>query len=169
VTPYVLKRFGVRVALFVLPAVVLIGSMGFLAVPVLALAGFMSVGDNALNYSINQSAKEALYTPTSQGAKYKAKAFIDMFVQRAAKVFSVGLNLSLPALVFGSVRWLSIPVIGIIAAWLAVIRFLGQQFEAQAAAQRTASEADGTAADGTADALPEASPPTPTGDAGTAK
>jgi hypothetical protein len=92
-----------------------------------------------------------------------------MFVQRAAKVFSVGLNLSLPALVFGSVRWLSIPVIGIIAAWLAVIRFLGQQFEAQAAAQRTASEADGTAADGTADALPEASPPTPTGDAGTAK
>ena len=99
VTPYVLNRYGVRVALFVLPAVVLMGSVGFLAVPVLALAGFMSVGDNALNYSINQSAKEALYTPTSQDEKYKAKAFIDMFVQRAAKVFSVGLNLSLPALV----------------------------------------------------------------------
>ncbi|NBB73568.1 MAG: hypothetical protein GVY35_07820 [Bacteroidetes bacterium] len=163
VTPYVLKRFGVRVALFVLPAVVLIGSMGFLAVPVLALAGFMSVGDNALNYSINQSAKEALYTPTSQDAKYKAKAFIDMFVQRAAKVFSVGLNLSLPALVFGSVRWLSIPVIGIIAAWLGVIRFLGQQFETRAAAQRTA-EGDGAAPDA-APALAEAEEPTDAGEA----
>lgn len=153
VTPYVLKRFGVRVALFVLPAVVLLGAMGFLAVPVLALAGFMSVGDNALNYSINQSAKEALYTPTSKDAKYKAKAFIDMFVQRAAKVFSVGLNLSLPALAFGSVRWLSIPVIGIIAAWIGVIRFLGRQFEAQASVHRRpggegAAEGTGKPSDG---------------------
>lgn len=145
VTPYVLNRYGVKVALFVLPAVVLIGSVGFLAVPVLALAGFMSVGDNALNYSINQSAKEALYTPTSQDEKYKAKAFIDMFVQRAAKVFSVGLNLSLPALVFGSVRWLSVPVVLVIGAWLAVIRFLGQQFEVRA-------EPTGIAGDGTTEA-----------------
>jgi len=155
VTPYVLKRFGVRVALFVLPAVVLVGSVGFLAVPVLALAGFMSVGDNALNYSINQSAKEALYTPTSQDEKYKAKAFIDMFVQRAAKVFSVGLNLSLPALVFGSVRWLSVPAIGIIAAWLGVIRFLGQQFETRAAEQR-AAEGDGVATEAADVALADA-------------
>mgnify|MGYP006424901155 CR=1 FL=1 len=149
VTPYVLNRYGVRVALFVLPAVVLMGSVGFLAVPILALAGFMSVGDNALNYSINQSAKEALYTPTSQDEKYKAKAFIDMFVQRAAKVFSVGLNLSLPALVFGSVRWLSVPALLVIGAWLGVVRFLGQQFETRAAEQRDAS-GDGVA-DGVAD------------------
>jgi len=135
------------VALFVLPAIVLIGSVGFLAMPVLALAGFMSVGDNALNYSINQSAKEALYTPTSQDAKYKAKAFIDMFVQRAAKVLSVGLNLSLPALVVGSVRWLSIPVLVVVGVWLGVIRFLGQQFEAQAEAQNTAPEAEEDAHD----------------------
>jgi len=147
VTPYVLNRFGVKVALFVLPAIVLIGSVGFLAMPVLALAGFMSVGDNALNYSINQSAKEALYTPTSQDAKYKAKAFIDMFVQRAAKVLSVGLNLSLPALVVGSVRWLSIPVLVVVGVWLGVIRFLGQQFEAQAEAQNTAPEAEEDAHD----------------------
>jgi AAA family ATP:ADP antiporter len=135
-TTFVLNRYGVRTALFVLPAVVLVGSAGFLALPTLALASALSVADNGLNYSIQQSAKEALYTPTSQDATYKAKAFIDMFVQRAAKVVAVGLNLLLPvALTFASVRWLSIPVVLVALGWLAVARHLGAAFTTRAAEQ----------------------------------
>lgn len=146
VTTYILNRHGVRIALFFLPVAVLLGSVGFLAVPLLAFAGFMRVSDNALNYSINQSAREALYTPTTRDVKYKAKAFIDMFVQRAAKVLSVGLNLGLTAVAFLDVRWLSIPVLLAVVAWLMIIQRLGRQYEAAAEGtldQEAASVPDG--------------------------
>src|SRR5690606_6134025 len=90
-TSLVMRRLGMSTALVVLPVSILGGALGFFVVPTLGLAAVMSTSDNALAYSINQSAKEALYVPLSRDAKYKAKAFIDMFVQRSAKVFAVGL------------------------------------------------------------------------------
>lgn len=128
-TSFVMKRYSVKAALLFLPFAILAGTMGFVILPTLAFVGFMSVSDNALNYSINQSAKEALYTPTTQDEKYKAKSFIDMFVQRAAKVASVGLNLGLTALVITDPRWLSLAVGVLLVAWIGVIRFLGTRYE----------------------------------------
>ncbi|PEN14950.1 hypothetical protein CRI94_01265 [Longibacter salinarum] len=128
-TSFVMKRFGLRVALLFLPIALFAGSFGFLFAPSLLLVGFLSASDNGLNYSINQSAREALYTPTSKDVKYKAKAFIDMFLQRAAKVFAVALNLGLDILVAGGIRWLSVPVLLLIGAWTYVIRYLGHEFE----------------------------------------
>jgi AAA family ATP:ADP antiporter len=141
VTTYVLRHFGVGVALMFLPVALLLGATGFLLLPSLALVSFMRVSDNALNYSINQSAKEALYTPTSQDAKYKAKAFIDMFVQRAAKVIAVGLNIGLTALVVSGVRWLSVGSILIIIAWIAVVQYLGEAFDDRTEAESALEEA----------------------------
>jgi len=97
------------------------------ALPTLLFVGFMSVSDDALNHSINQSAREA--TPTTQDEKYKAKLFIDMFAQRAAKVASVVLNLGLTALVTTDARWLSLAVGVLLVAWIAVIRFLGREYK----------------------------------------
>jgi AAA family ATP:ADP antiporter len=128
-TSFVMKRYSVKVALLFLPLAILGGTLGFVAVPTLLFVGFMSVSDNALNYSINQSAKEALYTPTTQDEKYKAKSFIDMFVQRAAKVAAVALNLGLTALVVTDVRWLSVAVGVLLVAWIATIRYLGTRYE----------------------------------------
>ena len=130
-TTYILRNLGVGAGLLFLPAVAMLGSVGFLVVPSLALASFMRVGDNALNYSVNQSAKEALYTPTSQDAKYKAKAFIDMFVQRFGKVVAVGLNLALSALTVIHVRWFSLASLLVIGSWILVVRYLGREFEAR--------------------------------------
>jgi AAA family ATP:ADP antiporter len=128
-TSFVMKRYSVKAALFFLPGAILVGTVGFVALPSLLFVGFMSVSDNALNYSINQSAKEALYTPTTQDEKYKAKSFIDMFVQRAGKVLAVVLNLGLTALVITDVRWLSVAVGALLVLWIAVIRFLGRRYE----------------------------------------
>lgn len=132
-TPYLMNRQGIGAALLVLPLVDLVLSGGFLVFPALGMAAALSIGDNALNYSINQSAKESLYTPTSRDAKYKAKAFIDMFVQRAAKVLAVGLNLAFAALVsIAAVRWLSVASIAVLIAWIAVVRFAGRRFKERA-------------------------------------
>ncbi len=130
-TSFVMKRYSVKAALLFLPLAILGGTVGFVLLPSLIFVGFMSVSDNALNYSINQSAKESLYTPTSQDVKYKAKSFIDMFIQRAGKVLAVALNLGLTALVITDVRWLSIAVGVLLVAWIAVIRFLGREYEAR--------------------------------------
>ncbi|MGE5568777.1 MAG: NTP/NDP exchange transporter [Rhodospirillales bacterium] len=120
-TGFVMQKFGLRAALLFLPVAAALGSFGFLAMPALAFAAAISVSDNALNYSINQSAKEALYTPTSADEKYKAKAFIDMFVQRMAKSGSVVFNLGLSAVAVTAVRWLSLVTLAIVAIWLIMI------------------------------------------------
>lgn len=131
ITVLVMKRFGVGTALLFLPIAILFGSLGFLIIPGLLFASIMSVSDNSLNYSIQQSAKEALYTPTSRDVKYKAKAFIDMFVQRGAKAVSVFLNIGL-AVTFGihNVHWLSLLVLVLIIVWVWLVRFTGKKFNA---------------------------------------
>ncbi len=135
-TSLVMRRFGVGVALLFLPMALLMGTVGFVLVPSLIFVTIMSASDNSLNYSINQSAKEALYTPTTQDEKYKAKSFIDMFVQRAAKVLAVVLNLVVAAYVgMGNVRWLSIAVFIILVFWILVVRYAGREFDMKAAEQ----------------------------------
>jgi AAA family ATP:ADP antiporter len=128
-TSYVMKRFGVGTALLFLPVAITFGAIGFLFAPILIFATTMSVSDNSLNYSINQSAKEALYTPTNRDIKYKAKAFIDMFVQRFAKVLAVVLNLAVAAWIgLENVQWLSIATLIIMVFWIMLVLYAGREF-----------------------------------------
>lgn len=139
-TPYMMNRRSVGAALLVLPVLDLVFSGGFLLLPALYMVLALSVVDNGLNYSINQSAKEALYTPTSRDEKYKGKAFIDMFGQRAAKVIAVGVNLAFAALVsIHQVRWLSVISILLVAGWILAARYAGAYFAERSEEQPAAS------------------------------
>lgn len=138
-TGFVLSRFGIKGALSALPVAIGLTSSGFLLFPLLGFAAAMSASDNALNYSIQQSAKEALYVPTSPEITYKAKAFIDMFVQRFAKTFSVLLNLAWVSLAAFGVRWLSLVTLATLGLWALQIRFVGKVYRQKVRA-RQASE-----------------------------
>jgi ATP:ADP antiporter, AAA family len=130
-TSWIMTRFGIMTALLVLPLATLAGSGAFMAVPVLWVGSLLNTVDNGFSYSINQSAKEALYVPTTQDEKYKAKAFIDMFVQRLAKAVAVAVSLGITVLFkdFASLRWLSVFTIGIIAIWIVAARYAGKCFQ----------------------------------------
>jgi AAA family ATP:ADP antiporter len=130
-TSFVMSRLGVGVALMVLPVAALAGSMGFLALPVLWMGSGLNTLDNGFSYSINQSAKEALYVPTTTDEKYKAKAFIDMFVQRFAKAVAVGVSLGITMVFreFSSLRYLSAFTLGIIVVWIFAVRYAGRRFK----------------------------------------
>ena len=130
VTGAVMSRLGIGTALLVLPATAFGASAAFLAAPTLLLGSLLNTADNALNYSINQSAKEALYTPTTPDEKYAAKAFIDMFGQRFAKTIGVGASLAMSQWFhdFASVRWLSLVAIAVIALWTVAARYAGTTF-----------------------------------------
>jgi AAA family ATP:ADP antiporter len=135
-TSWIMTRFGIMAALLVLPLVTLAGSAAFMAVPVLWVGSLLNTIDNGFSYSINQSAKEALYVPTTPDEKYKAKAFIDMFVQRFAKAIAVGVSLAITVMFkdFASLRWLSILTIVIIVIWMAAARYAGKRFQSLEAA-----------------------------------
>jgi AAA family ATP:ADP antiporter len=130
-TSWVMRRYGLGVALLFLPLAIGMGTVGYMAIGGLVYAAAMSVSDSALSYSIHQSAKEALYVAGRRQEKYKAKAFIDMFVQRAAKAVAVVLSLAL-TLTFtdaNSIRWLALPVALIVLVWLRAARYAGRVFD----------------------------------------
>jgi len=138
VTPLVLTRLGVGAGLLVLPAAALLAEGAFAAAPTLAAASSLSVVDNGLNYSIQQSSREALYVPASRAEKYQAKAVIDMVVQRAAKVVAIAVSLA-ATLAAGSVdglRWLALPVAAVLVVWIACAVFAGRRFRALAREDR---------------------------------
>jgi AAA family ATP:ADP antiporter len=80
------RYIGVRGALFILPCIALGGYSLLLALPLLGAVRFVKILENSTDYSIQNTARHALFLPTSREAKYKAKAAIDTFFWRAGDV-----------------------------------------------------------------------------------
>ncbi len=129
-TGFIMTRFGVGVALLVLPFTIALGSSAFLLFPALWVGSMLSTADNGFSYSINQSAKEALYVPTTQAEKYRAKAFIDMFVQRFAKAVAVLISLGITFAFqdIASIRYLCILTLVLLVVWVVAARYAGRKF-----------------------------------------
>jgi AAA family ATP:ADP antiporter len=87
----VFKYLGVRGAIFVLPAIALIGYSALAFFPVLALVRVTKLAENATDYSLQNTIRHALYLPTSREAKYKAKAAVDTFFVRTGDALQAGL------------------------------------------------------------------------------
>jgi AAA family ATP:ADP antiporter len=86
----VFKAIGPGGALFVGPAIALIGYSVILVAPVLGLVRVLKILDNSNDYSIQNTARQALFLPVSREAKYKAKAAIDSFFWRFGDVLQAG-------------------------------------------------------------------------------
>ena len=130
-TSFVMRRFGLGAALMVLPCAIAFASMGFAWLPSLWLGGLLNTADNAFSYSINQSAKETLYVPTTPAEKYQAKAMIDMFIQRFAKAIGVALSIVVTKNVVGleGLRSLSFLLLPVIALWMWAAMYAGKRFK----------------------------------------
>lgn len=118
-TGWMIKRWGIAVALCVLPVSVLLGSLGYLLFPILLFGSLLNTFDYAFAYSIHQTSKELLYVPISRREKYEAKAFIDTFWLRFSKGFAVILVYFASIWLSGpAVRWFSLLLILIMFAWV---------------------------------------------------
>ncbi|MBX3320560.1 MAG: hypothetical protein KF876_05290 [Nitrospira sp.] len=113
----VMKRFGLGATLLVLPAVIIAGSLGFLAMPSLVAVSLLVIFDNGLSYSIQQTGRESLYLATGPDEKYKGRAFISMFVQRTAKGVSI-LAVILLGTVGVATQYLSLLTIGMMGVMI---------------------------------------------------
>jgi AAA family ATP:ADP antiporter len=126
-TSRILRRFGIRIALLIAPFLLLAGSaVVFLFMGVLFWwAIFLKGADKSLAHSLNQSVRELLYIPIPPEIKYKAKVFIDMFINKLAR----GIGALLILLTFsvfglwgtnagGIVKYMSSIVVIFAAAWI---------------------------------------------------
>jgi ATP:ADP antiporter, AAA family len=87
----ILKYFGVKVAILVLPLIALTGYAVLAFAPVLALVRAVKIAENGTDYSIQNTVRNVLFLPTSRDEKYKAKQAIDSFFWRAGDVMSAAL------------------------------------------------------------------------------
>jgi AAA family ATP:ADP antiporter len=133
-TSRLLKTFGIRLALLVAPVVLILGTASFFILPAAGLmvwACFMRGSDKTFDNTISQSVRELLYIPVPASVKYKAKVFIDMFVNKFAVGFGAALYWVLyRALSFGykdpvtQVREVAYFVIALAALWIALAGFI---------------------------------------------
>ena len=125
----VLKYFGVRAALLVSPVVALVGYGAMAYVPVLAFIRGVKLAENSLDYSLQNTTRNALYLPTSREAKYKAKQANDTFFVRFGDVTSAGI-------VFAGTTWLGFAArqfalvnAALVLVWLVIAIVLGRRFQ----------------------------------------
>jgi len=114
------KYIGVRGALFVLPLIAM-GSYSLMAIfPVLGIIRFAKILENSTNYSIQNTARHALFLPTSRDAKYKAKAAIDTFFWRLGDALQAGIVFVGTAIALTTQHYALISI-GLVFVWLMVV------------------------------------------------
>lgn len=110
---------SVRGAVYVLPSIALVSYSVLAVAPILSVVRLAKTLENATDYSLQNTVKQALYLPTSREAKYKAKAAIDTFFMRFGDVIQAGivkvgseLSLGVPAF-----AWLNV---ALTVVWLGI-------------------------------------------------
>jgi AAA family ATP:ADP antiporter len=123
-----MKFCGVPASLFFLPFIALSGYTTIAFMPVLAYIQFAKITENSTDYSLQNTARQALFLPTTREEKYKAKAAIDTFFVRAGDVLST-------VLVFLSVQFaltvqaLSVVNVILVAPWLLLVVGIGRSYK----------------------------------------
>lgn len=130
ITSKLLRRFGVGVALLVLPLTLVGGSAAVLMWGTLWAASLLKGSDKVFRYSIDTSALQLLYLPVPANIKLQVKSFIDTVVWR----FGDGLA-GLTLLVFATnlqftprqISWVNLVLLGVwlIAAVIAQRSYVG--------------------------------------------
>ena len=148
-----LRRWGVGLTVLLLPAAMLLLSGGLFLFWGLAMAVTAKAAETSLRYSAERAGREILYVPVPDAIKLRAKAYIDVAVEKGiGKVASAGLIFLL--LTFLSVRGIALFSFVLAAAWVVMalgvkreyVRTLGRSLEGGFASVRGvfASLADAT-------------------------
>ena len=124
----IMQFCGVPASLFFLPVIALSGYTTIAFVPVLAYIEFAKVMENSTDYSLQNTARQALFLPTTREEKYKAKAAIDTFFVRAGDVLSTVLVFASVQLAL-TVQALSVVNVILIALWLLLVVGIGRSYK----------------------------------------
>jgi len=130
-TRRILKNFGLRMALSIAPLFLLTASIAIIFIPTASLlywAIAIKGGDKSLAHSLNQSVRELLYIPISPEIKYKAKVFIDMFVNKFAKGIAATILIVCIFIFHFSLEHISLIVIVFSLLWIFLNRWITREY-----------------------------------------
>ncbi len=130
-TNRILKNFGIRTALLIAPFFLLIGSVAIFLVPLgymIYWAALIKGTDKSLAHSLSQSVRELLYIPINPEIKYKAKVFIDMFVNKFAKGFGALLILLFFSVLQFTIKQMSFIAIVFIFGWIVLNLMITREY-----------------------------------------
>ena len=83
-----LRHRGLAVTLLALPVLALLASAALVLAPALAIVKWMKVAERATDYSLNQTARHALWLPVAADVKYESKPTVDGVFVRAGDGFA---------------------------------------------------------------------------------
>ena len=122
----VFRVLGVGRALFIHPIVAGAGYLLMLRAPSFNAVRWLKTTDNAIDYSLGNTTKQALWLPTTRQEKYKAKQAVDSFCVRAGDVIQAGIVYTGELASFGVTAFAALNVV-MTAAWLAVATGLSRR------------------------------------------
>jgi len=128
VTGRVVQKFGMSVALSIMPALVAICVLALAAAPGLLLLGVFQIGRRVGNYALTRPAREMLFTTLSREARFKTKPIIDVVVYRGGDVMSAWLFTALVALTGMELVGIAVVISGIAVLWGSVAIWLGRKY-----------------------------------------
>lgn len=122
----ILARLGVRNALLFNPAFSLVGYAWAAFFPTLAVFRLVKIGENALEYSIAETSRHALYLVTSRVEKYVGKTSVDTIAVRVGAILSgavvwIGGRVNLSTASFATIN------VVLTAAWIGVVLAIGKE------------------------------------------
>jgi ATP:ADP antiporter, AAA family len=122
----IMSRFGVRNALLLLPSVAFLEYGMFLVAPVLPLFKLAKIGESSLEYSVQNTARQALFLVSSRVEKYIGKTAIDTVVVRAgdaltALVVWAGSRAAMSTQAFATLN------LGLITLWIVAVFAIGKE------------------------------------------
>lgn len=111
----ILHRWGVGLVVLMLPVVLLTANVGLALTWSLVAAVMAKAGDSSFRYSAERAGREILYVPLPDSIKLKAKAYIDMAVEK-------GLGKALSSVLIGaSILFIDYRKVGYVAVALGVV------------------------------------------------
>ena len=153
----ILRVAGVRRALLVMP-VFAFGAYGVAAfVPVLAVMRFVKIGENSLQYSLQDTTRHALFLVTSRVEKFVGKTAVDTIAVRLGAIVSavmvfVGTRHHWPTRTFAIIN------VVLAVGWVGFVLLIGREHRRRAAEHET-QLARATVAGGPRAAPPMTAPP----------
>ncbi len=128
ITSWILRVFGVGIALLLLPAALLAGSLGIVLFPTLWAAAIAKGTEGSMRYSLDQSTRELLFLPLPGELKYRGKPLVDMAVYRLGTgIGGLIVLLGTAVLSFG-LREMAILSAALLIVWMAASNGMRREF-----------------------------------------
>ena len=124
----IFKHVGISGALFFAPLIAFGSYFVIALVPIPGYIRFAKIMENTINYSLQNTVRQALFLPTSREAKYRAKAAIDTVFVRIGDILSAAIVLVGSYLLFQTQTFAMINTI-LVISWLALVAIIGRYYQ----------------------------------------